>query len=91
MTIRRYQKLEDGTYGVVVRDATPEEEAEFHKPIEGYRPEPFEIEELKRRLADTDYIAIKFAEGWLTAEEYADVRAERQAMRDRINELEKSL
>lgn len=55
-------------------------------------PEP-SVEEriaaLKAQLEATDYQAIKYAEGWLTAEEYAPVKAKRQAWRDEINELEK--
>lgn len=47
-----------------------------------------EIEALKAELASTDYKAIKFAEGWLTAEEYAPIKAQRQELRNRINELE---
>lgn len=47
-----------------------------------------EIAELKQKLADTDYNAIKYAEGWINSEEYAPIKAERQAWRDRINELE---
>jgi hypothetical protein len=47
-----------------------------------------EINNLKHELAKTDYQAIKYAEGWLTEEEYAPIKAERQAMRNRINELE---
>ena len=47
-----------------------------------------EIAELKRLLTETDYKAIKYAEGWITAEEYAETKAQRQAWRDRINELE---
>ena len=46
------------------------------------------IEELKMLLAASDYKAIKFAEGWLTAEDYAATKAQRQAWRDEINELE---
>ena len=46
------------------------------------------IAELKQLLAESDYKAIKFAEGWLTAEDYAATKAERQAWRDEINELE---
>ena len=42
---------------------------------------------LKNQLAETDYKAIKFAEGWISAEEYETVKAERQAIRDKINEL----
>jgi hypothetical protein len=47
-----------------------------------------EISRLKAQLQATDYQAIKYAEGWLTEEEYAPIKAERQAMRNRINELE---
>lgn len=47
-----------------------------------------EIERLKEQLAATDYKAIKHAEGWLTDEEYATTKAQRQQWRERINELE---
>ena len=47
-----------------------------------------EIIQLKKQLSDTDYKAIKFAEGQISESEYASVRAERQGYRDRINELE---
>lgn len=48
-----------------------------------------EIYELRQHLAETDYKAIKYAEGWLTDAEYAETKARRQQWRDRINELEK--
>lgn len=47
------------------------------------------IEELKGNLTETDYQAIKFAEGELTAEEYEPMRLQRKAWRDEINNLEK--
>ena len=47
-----------------------------------------EIQQLKKQLSDTDYKAIKYAEGQISEDEYASVRAERQGYRDRINELE---
>ena len=47
-----------------------------------------EITQLKKALSDTDYKAIKYAEGQISESEYASVRAERQGYRDRINELE---
>lgn len=50
-----------------------------------------EIAELKRELAETDYMAIKHSEGWISDEEYAEIKAQRQAWRDRINELESEL
>lgn len=45
------------------------------------------IAELKQKLFDTDYRAIKFAEGELTEEEYAPYREERRAWREEINSL----
>lgn len=50
-----------------------------------------EINVLKKRLFDTDYKAIKYAEGWLTDKEYAEAKAQREEWRKRINELEASL
>ena len=47
-----------------------------------------EIQQLKKALSDTDYKAIKYAEGQISESEYASVKAERQGYRDRINELE---
>ncbi len=47
-----------------------------------------EIEQLKEQLSATDYKAIKHTEGWLTADEYAPIKAQRQQWRERINELE---
>lgn len=50
-----------------------------------------EIDELKKQLVDTDYKAIKYAEGQLTEEEYAPIKNQRQLWRNRINELEEEL
>lgn len=46
---------------------------------------------LKDELQKTDYKAIKYSEGWLTEEEYAETKAERQRIRDEINRLEREL
>ena len=71
---------ENGIY----RDMAPEEMvAEPKKSIEE------QIFELKQKLESSDYKAIKYAEGWISEEEYAPIKAERQALRDKINELEK--
>lgn len=51
-------------------------------------PELIEIETLKQQLSDTDYKAIKYAEGQLSDEEYEPIRTQRQDWRDRIGELE---
>ena len=47
-----------------------------------------EITQLKKQLSDTDYKAIKYAEGQLTEEEYSATRSQRASWRARINELE---
>ena len=53
-----------------------------------YRPLPSnEVARLKKHLEATDYVAAKIAEGAATREEYANILAQRQAWRDRINEL----
>lgn len=46
---------------------------------------------LKLNLANTDYQAIKYAEGFITDDEYAPIKAQRQAWRDEINALEAEL
>lgn len=52
---------------------------------------PSQILQLKNELAKTDYKAIKYFEGWITEEEYAPIKARRQNLRDKINELEEEL
>ena len=49
------------------------------------------IAELKQKLEDTDYKAIKYSEGELSAEEYAETKAYRRAWREEINKLEEEL
>ena len=50
-----------------------------------------QISQLKQKLADTDYKAIKFAEGELSAEEYAATKEQRRQWRIQINILEEQL
>lgn len=47
--------------------------------------------ELFNNLNRTDYKAIKFSEGELTAEEYAETKAKRRAWRAEINKLQEEL
>lgn len=61
------------------------------KPIKIEIDVMFEIELLKQQLADTDYIACKIAEGSATAEDYADIIADRQKWREEINAYESEL
>ena len=43
---------------------------------------------LKQLLANSDYKALKYAEGMLSEDEYAPIRAQREALRVQINDLE---
>ena len=72
----------------VTREMTAEELAEREAFEQSAEFKQMQIMQLKNQLAETDYKAIKFAEGWISAEEYAPVKAERQMLRDKINELE---
>ncbi len=47
-----------------------------------------EINALKQLLARTDYQALKHFEGALSDSEYSETKTQRQAWRDKINELE---
>ena len=46
-----------------------------------------EVAKLKQELANTDYEAIKYSEGWFTEEEYAPIKTMREELREKIREL----
>jgi len=64
--------------------------AKIHQPTEQELAET-RIAELKQKLAETDYKFIKFAEGAMSAAEYAPYKADRAKWRAEINDLEKKL
>lgn len=66
----------------IIREATAEEIAQLQPTVEQ------QIAGLKQNLADTDYKAIKYAEGFISEQDYAEMKAQRQAWRDEINRLE---
>lgn len=72
--------------GIVYRDMTEEEEEEVSRMSS--LDNSARIDELKQKLAETDYIACKIAEGSATVEEYAEQIKQRQLWREQINELE---
>ena len=49
------------------------------------------INQLKKLLKDTDYKALKYAEGWLSTDEFKETLDQRQLWRNQINELESEL
>ena len=72
-----------------------EDKGDFYEVVENvpYEPTAEEIKksriaELKQKLAETDYIVLKIAEGSATKKEYAEKIAQRQAWRTEINDLE---
>ena len=81
-----YYAVVDGKF--TIKRRTPTVEELHNDDIQDINRE---INVLKKRLFDTDYKAIKYSEGWLTDEEYAEVKAQREEWRKRINELEASL
>lgn len=46
------------------------------------------IQKLKQKLEETDYQAIKFAEGQISSDDYVFIREQRQQWRNEINKLE---
>ena len=81
--IAEIEPLEDGTRQFQIKQIPQKTEDE--KLIEQYQSE---IVELKKYLSDTDYKAIKFAEGELPESDYQEVKSQRHDARARINELE---
>lgn len=73
--------------GVVVQDGEFSVCLEYD---EQQRVQYARIQQLKGMLYQTDYKALKYADGALSEEEYAPVRAERQAWRDEINKIEET-
>ena len=81
-----YYAVVDGKFTIKRRTPTVEE-VKADEATEINR----QIRELKQKLFDTDYKAIKYSEGWLTDEEYAEVKEQRKEWRSAINQLEERL
>ena len=81
--IEEIEPKEDGTRQFQIKQMPQKTEDE--KVIERYQSE---ILELKKYLSDTDYKAIKYAEGEITESDYQEVKSQRHDARVRINELE---
>lgn len=50
-----------------------------------------EIISLKSLLNDSDYKALKYAEGIISEEEYEEIKQFRQSLRDKINIIEEEI
>lgn len=79
----------DGLYNYKLVGGVPALRSDDEKAPERARVSAaIEISDLKEKLAETDYISAKIAEGAATREEYMDKLAERASWRTKINELE---
>ena len=85
-----YDKLPDG-YEEITQEQYEQELALRNSATPTGFATRAQISSLKQRLVATDYQAIKYAEGWISEEDYAPIKAQRQAIRDQINELEQQL
>lgn len=75
-------------------NATIEDKGEYYEVVEVAPPtqeelNAIEVERLKAELSATDYKCLKYVDGALSDEEYAEIKAYRASLRARINELEK--
>lgn len=75
-------------------NATIEDRGEYYEVVEIPAPtqeelNAIEVERLKAELSATDYKCLKYVDGALSEEEYAEVREYRAELREKINELEK--
>ena len=59
-----------------------------NKPV---RIKRLRISELKTLLDESDYKAIKYAEGLISEADYEPIKSERQRYRDEINRLESEI
>ena len=76
-------------------NATIEDKGEYYEVVEVKPPtqeeiNAMEVERLKAELSATDYKCLKYVDGALSDEEYAEVKAYRASLRARINELERT-
>lgn len=81
-----YYAVENGEF--VIKRRTPSEAETKADAIFSINQQ---IRELQGKLAATDYQALKYSEGWITEEEYKEIKANRQSWRDAINQLQAQL
>lgn len=100
-SLKKYFELTDDEHTALMRGQCQGKVIVFHddkKPTLEDPPPPTEselatwrIRELKSFLKETDYVAIKIAEGVADSSEYEETLEKRRDARAEINELEKKL
>ena len=81
-----YYAVENGEF--VIKRRTPSEAETKADTIASINQQ---IRELQGKLSATDYQALKYSEGWITEEDYTEIKANRQSWRDAINQLQAQL
>ena len=80
-------KVIDVPYQPAVEEHEETEDIQVYVPYTEEELKVNKIAELKSLLLSTDYKAIKYAEGELTAEEYEPTKQQRKAWREEIRKL----
>ena len=94
LTKEQYDGLKNGTLKYEGGKVVPVPERPTRELTEEQREQRRirqQIAHLKSELAKTDYQAIKHSEGWISDEDYAEIKASRQELRNQINVLEAQL
>ena len=81
-----YYAVENGEF--VIKRRTPSEAETKADTVASINQQ---IRELQGKLSATDYQALKYSEGWITEEDYTEIKANRQSWRDAINQLQAQL
>lgn len=81
-----YYAVENGEF--IIKRRTPSEAETKADTILSINQQ---IRELQGKLSATDYQALKYSEGWITEDEYIEIKAIRQSWRDAINQLQEQL
>ena len=88
----KYYRKENNVIELPDEETAPEgfvkiTKTKYDRICEILRTIPEKLFELKK----TDFKALKYAEGWISDEEYAPIKALRQSLRDEINALKAEL
>ena len=80
-------QIDESEYNTITNEIQPKQVASNKEKMKARQ----EIMQLKMELSKLDYKTIKYIEGALSEEEFEEVKALKQQMRNSINELEEEL
>ncbi len=99
LTAEEFEGIKNGTHCfsddlTAVREMTAQERSDKAADDQSKENNAFasmSIIGLKKKLSETDYLALKFAEGELSAEDFASIKNQRVQWRAQINLLEEQI